>query len=74
MRSARIRAIASDGPPAENGTTMVMGCDGKLSARALPPNASIAINAARTVLRITSSPTTIIACDACGSNDDYNFA
>jgi len=24
MRSARIRAMASDGPPAENGTTMVM--------------------------------------------------
>ena len=55
MRSAIIRAMASDGPPAENGTTMVMGCDGKVSANALPPNASIAINAAQIVLRITSS-------------------
>ena len=32
MRSARIRAIASDGPPAENGTMMVMGRDGKFCA------------------------------------------
>src|SRR5215208_5956458 len=55
MRSARIRAIASDGPPAANGTMTVMGCDGKLSARALPPNASNATSAARTFLRITPS-------------------
>jgi hypothetical protein len=27
-----MRIIASDGPPAENGTTMVTGCDGNLSA------------------------------------------
>src|SRR5260370_33983048 len=54
IRSARIRAIASDGPPAENGTMMVMGCDGKFSARALP-KASSAVNAARTALRITPS-------------------
>src|SRR5439155_3155501 len=53
IRSARIRVIASDGPPAENGTTMVMGCDGKLSASALPANDISAINAAKTVLRIT---------------------
>jgi len=33
----------------------VMGCDGKVSANALPPNVSIAINAAQIVLRITSS-------------------
>jgi hypothetical protein len=32
-----------------------MGCDGKFSAHALPPNASIAINAAQTVLRIPPS-------------------
>src|SRR5712671_3135153 len=56
IRSARIRVIASDGPPAENGTTMVMGCDGKLSASALPPNDISAIDAARIVLRIMSSP------------------
>src|SRR6202022_4569877 len=56
IRSARIRAMASDGPPAENGTTMVSGCDGKLSARALPPKASNAANAARTILRIAPSP------------------
>ena len=37
MRSARIRAIASDGPPAENGTMMVMGRDGKFCATAAPP-------------------------------------
>jgi hypothetical protein len=47
--------MASDGPPAENGTTMVMGCDGNVSANALPPNASIAINAAQIDLRITIS-------------------
>ena len=40
MRSARIRAIASDGPPAENGTMMVMGREGKFCASAAPPNAS----------------------------------
>jgi hypothetical protein len=28
MRSPRTRAIASDGPPAANGTTMVIGRDG----------------------------------------------
>ena len=48
--------MTSDGPPAANGTTMVIGRDGKLSARAKPPNASIAVNAARIVLRITPSP------------------
>src|SRR5713101_4285161 len=57
MRSARIRVIASDGPPAENGTTMVMGCAGKFSARALPPNAASAANAARIALRITPPET-----------------
>src|ERR1700687_2842056 len=54
MRSAIIRIIASDGPPAENGTMTVMGCDGKFSASALPPNVSIA-SAARTILRIQLS-------------------
>jgi hypothetical protein len=34
---------------------MVMGCDGKLSATALPPNDMSAINADRTVFRITPS-------------------
>jgi hypothetical protein len=55
MRSARIRAIASDGPPAENGTMMVMGCDGKFSAGALPPDIKRPISAAQTVVRITPS-------------------
>jgi len=32
-----------------------MGCDGKLSACALPPNIASAINAAKTALRIASS-------------------
>jgi hypothetical protein len=54
IRSARIRAIASVGPPAENGTTMVRGCDGKLSASALPPVTSNAANAARIILRIVA--------------------
>ena len=40
MRSARIRAIASDGPPAENGTMMVMGREGKFCADAAPAKAS----------------------------------
>jgi hypothetical protein len=57
MRSARTRAIASDGPPAENGTMMVMGCDGKFSASALPPDIKSPINAAQTVLRIAPSNT-----------------
>jgi hypothetical protein len=52
MRSARIRAIASDGPPAENGTMMVMGRDGKFWATATLPNANIANKAAKTILRI----------------------
>jgi hypothetical protein len=34
---------------------MVMGCDGKLSASALPPNESSAVNAAKTVFRIIPS-------------------
>jgi hypothetical protein len=55
MRSARIRAIASDGPPAENGTMMVMGRDGKFCAAATPPDISNAANAIQTALRITSS-------------------
>src|SRR6202048_5071298 len=54
MRSAMIRIIASDGPLAENGTMTVIGCDGKFSASALPPNVSIA-SAARTILRIQLS-------------------
>src|SRR6266404_5389593 len=54
MRSAMIRIIASDGPPAENGTMIVMGCDGNFSASALPPDISIA-SAARTILRIKLS-------------------
>src|SRR6267378_2191672 len=64
MRSARIRAMTSDGPPAENGTTMVIGCDGKFSASALPPAARTA-SAARTIFRITFSQNTtiVIACD-----------
>src|SRR5215211_9281160 len=54
MRSARIRAIASDGPPAENGTMMVMGRDGKFWAAATLLNANTAI-AARMNFRITCS-------------------
>ncbi len=39
MRSARMRAIASDGPPAANGTTMVMGCAGQgFRCGRFPPN------------------------------------
>src|SRR5216684_6247961 len=56
MRSPRMRIIASDGPPAANGTMTVIGREGKFSARAVPPpNASMANNAAKTVLRITPS-------------------
>ena len=54
MRSARIRAIASDGPPAENGTMMVMGRDGKFCATAAPPKANTA-KAARMIFRISCS-------------------
>jgi hypothetical protein len=53
--AARIRASASLGPPAANGTTMVMGCEGKLSATALPLKASSAANMARIAFRITPS-------------------
>jgi hypothetical protein len=49
-----MRIIASDGPPAANGTTTVIGRDGKFSAKALLASASVAVNRARTVLRITS--------------------
>ncbi|MGY4312726.1 hypothetical protein ACVWW1_002029 [Bradyrhizobium sp. JR3.5] len=55
MRSARMRAIASDGPPAANGTTMVIGCAGQVSAETLPVNDNIA-STARTSFRITRSP------------------
>jgi hypothetical protein len=65
MRSAITRIIASDGPPAENGTMTVMGCDGKVSANALPPNVSIA-SAARTIRRIKLS--------LGPSREDYSFA
>src|ERR1700750_2613565 len=47
-----MRAIASDGPPAENGTMMVIGCDGNSSARTAPAKARIAIRAVQKVLRI----------------------
>src|SRR5258708_5516484 len=56
IRSARIRDIASEGPPAEHGTMMVMGCDGKFCAGAGPPDISNA-SAAKTVLRITPPAT-----------------
>jgi hypothetical protein len=36
---------------------MVMGCDGKFSASALPPDIKSPINAAQTVLRIAPSNT-----------------
>jgi hypothetical protein len=55
MRSAMMRIIASDGPPAANGTMMVMGCDGKLSASALPPGVNSATKAARITFRILFS-------------------
>jgi hypothetical protein len=48
-----MRIIASDGPPAANGTTMVMGCEGNFSAAgALVANADVAISAARRVFLI----------------------
>src|SRR5262245_39481740 len=55
MCSARMRAIASDGPPAENGTTMVTGREGKFWAKAGATNARAAANTASTNLRITTS-------------------
>src|SRR4051794_21141741 len=55
MRSAKMRAIASEGPPAENGTTMVIGCVGKVSAAAPPIVASMTANATETILLITPS-------------------
>src|SRR5882757_7397028 len=54
MRSARMRHIASDGPPAENGTTMVMGRDGKFWATATLQKARIA-NTAKAIFRIAFS-------------------
>jgi len=51
MRSASIRAIASDGPPAENGTMMVMGRDGKFWATAWPPMVINTANAAQIAFR-----------------------
>jgi hypothetical protein len=56
IRSARIRAIASDGPPAENGTMMVMGRDGKFWADAGPPMVINTANAAQIALRKTFLP------------------
>src|SRR5947209_10329997 len=47
-----MRAIASVGPPAENGTTMVMGWAGNWSAMAVPTNVSNETQAARIALRM----------------------
>jgi hypothetical protein len=44
MRSAKIRAIASTGPPAAAGTIKFMARDGKPSAWAPAENAAMAIN------------------------------
>src|SRR5580692_8086637 len=54
MRSPTTRAITSVGPPAANGTTMVIGRDGKDCAAALPAKPDIAATAvvAKTSLRI----------------------
>jgi hypothetical protein len=52
-----IRAIESVGPPAENGTMMVMGCEGKVSAASAGlENVSSEANAVRIIFRITTSP------------------
>jgi hypothetical protein len=50
-----MRAIASDGPPAANGMTIVIWRDGKFSATASPANASIAANTPRMIVFITLS-------------------
>src|SRR5262245_50708891 len=60
MRSARIRAIASDGPPAENGTMMVMGRDGKFCAATGPTDISNAANANQNDLRKIYLPETFL--------------
>src|SRR5262245_23978770 len=46
IRSARMRASVSLGPPAGYGTTMLIVRDGKLSASALPTSAATMVNAA----------------------------
>src|SRR6185369_4674330 len=55
MCSARIRDMASEGPPAENGTMMVMGRDGKFCAAAGNANARVARTTAEIILRICFS-------------------
>src|SRR5579871_4018578 len=62
IRSARMRASVSVGPPAVNGTTMVICFDGNVSARAAGaarPAASI-IRPAMTLLRNKPSPQTLL--------------
>src|SRR5262249_51992735 len=66
MRSARMRDIASDGPPAANGTIMVSGLAGKTCASA--PTilaASAAMTTARNfVIRLSSCVTGLRVPDA----------
>ena len=53
MGSARTRATVSVGPPAGNDTTIVMGCDGKVSTRAsvVVARAAAIANEARAIVR-----------------------
>ncbi|MNT68508.1 hypothetical protein D3C72_2067490 [compost metagenome] len=48
--------MKSVGPPAENGTTSVMGLDGQLSARAGPATNAEARHAASILLSVMISP------------------
>ncbi len=55
MRSPRMRASVSVGPPAGNGTIMVIGREGKVSAPAALKHPSVAASAAAP----TASPVTV---------------